>query len=212
MTSQTDTSTQKLLNNVYSVDTDVYDDFAGEHAMVLYYRMCNFKCIYCHNKELWSASSKDCKPASYFIDKHNDGLHTAVVFSGGEATIHPVWKDIKYAKELGLKTKLFTNWARPSEIAKCLPYLDAISLDIKFLTNSEIVGVYVNPETYKYSLYNVLTNIANAKNKIYVDLRILEWKSISDKERSDLRDYLQYMALSFKNKLSITTYIQEERA
>lgn len=96
------------------------------------------RCKGCYNYNLLS-NTENLYNAKELIDKHITPLHTAVVFLGGEPTIHNIIPDLEYAKFKGLKTKLYTNGLEPYMIYELrgLELLDAISIDFKCIHNCE---------------------------------------------------------------------------
>ncbi len=66
--------------------------------------------------------------------KSRKGLLQAVVFSGGECTMHPDMKElVRIAKKLGYLIKIDTNGARPKVIKKLIDesLVDYVALDFK---------------------------------------------------------------------------------
>ncbi len=86
-------------------------DYPGELAVTIFTQGCNMSCDYCHNKHLVEVK-KGTISWQYCIDyiRARINMIDAVVFSGGEPTIHrDLPKKIQEIKNLGLKVGLHTN-------------------------------------------------------------------------------------------------------
>jgi len=126
-------------------------DYPNKISTVVFTQGCNFRCGFCHNKELVTFD----KTTDQFLEKDvlaflkkRQNIIEAVVITGGEPTLQ---KDlisfISKIKKIGFYIKLDTNGSNPSIIKKLLKLklLDYIAMDIKApfssyqkLTNSKI--------------------------------------------------------------------------
>lgn len=126
-------------------------DYPDKISTVVFTQGCNFRCGFCHNKELVISKKTNNefpeKDVLAFLKKRQSIIE-AVVITGGEPTLQ---KDlipfIIKIKDLGFFVKLDTNGSNPSIIKKLLKLklLDYIAMDIKApfssyqkLTNSKI--------------------------------------------------------------------------
>jgi pyruvate formate lyase activating enzyme len=109
-------------------------DFPGHLAAVLFCQGCPWHCRYCHNPHLlptdvpgklaWAEVMPFLQERVGFLD--------GVVFSGGEPLLQPRLLDaILQVKTLGFKVALHTAGIIPARLAKVLPYVDWVGLDIK---------------------------------------------------------------------------------
>ncbi|WP_228711093.1 anaerobic ribonucleoside-triphosphate reductase activating protein [Aliarcobacter trophiarum] len=125
-----------LLNKkiVYSFTKFSTSDYIGEIACIVWHVSCNLRCSYCYNDNIVFS-----KQGSF---SHNDileflrkrtGLLTAVVLSGGEATMHDLKPFCVELKKLGFKIKLDTNGVNFKHIKELLTedLIDFIALDFK---------------------------------------------------------------------------------
>lgn len=112
-------------------------DYPGHVAAVLFTGGCNFRCPYCHNKDI-VLKSKSLIPLAddeifSFLKKRRNVL-TGVCITGGEPTIHSGLPEfICRVKSLGYLVKLDTNGTNP-DILKTLiteNYIDYCAMDIK---------------------------------------------------------------------------------
>lgn len=208
MTSLSDTFTQTPIEQVAAFQPDDFENYAGEHSLVLFYRNCNLKCKYCYNTEIVNTPTDKCWDPKAIINLHKDSLHTAIVFSGGEPTLcKTIVEDIEYAKSLGFKTKLFTNGLNMSVILKCLKHLDAISIDLKCINYTKILGVggmHQYPQLIKSLVEAVYT-----KSDISIDIRTTLWDGIDNKEKHELLSYAQDIA-SIDTSKRIELFTQEQ--
>lgn len=109
-------------------------DFPGCLAAVIFTAGCNYRCYYCHNRQLLCDPPliSEAEVAS-FLEKRA-GLIDGVVFTGGEPTMQ---KDIAWwlnrAKKLGYKVKLDTNGSKPDVLAGLLSaeLIDYVAMDYK---------------------------------------------------------------------------------
>ncbi|WP_418185655.1 anaerobic ribonucleoside-triphosphate reductase activating protein [Aliarcobacter vitoriensis] len=125
-----------LLNQkiVYDFTRFTTTDYVGEISCIVWHISCNLRCNYCYNDNIVFA-----KQGLY---THNDILDflskrrtllTAVVLSGGEATIHNLVFFCEKVKKLGFKIKLDTNGTNLKAIKKLLSknLIDFIAIDFK---------------------------------------------------------------------------------
>ncbi len=112
-------------------------DYPGKIVTTAFVGGCNFKCPYCHNRELVENGSdlETVSPGEVlsFLEKRH-AMVDGVCVSGGEPTIH---KDlpqfIKSVKNMGKLVKLDTNGSNPEMIRELLGggFLDYIAMDVK---------------------------------------------------------------------------------
>ena len=112
-------------------------DYPNRVACTIFLGGCNFRCPFCHNKDIVLAS--DCI-AEYSQDeiftflKKRRGILTGVCITGGEPTIHSDLPDfIAAVKQLGYKVKLDTNGSNPTMLAALIAdgLIDYCAMDIK---------------------------------------------------------------------------------
>lgn len=125
-----------LLNQkiVYDLTKFTTTDYIGELACVVWHISCNLRCTYCYNDKIVFAKSG--------FYSHNDileflkkrvGLLTAVVLSGGEATMHDLKPFCIELRKFGFKIKLDTNGLNIKMLKELIQegLIDFISLDFK---------------------------------------------------------------------------------
>ncbi|MDD1746376.1 MAG: anaerobic ribonucleoside-triphosphate reductase activating protein, partial [Methanomassiliicoccales archaeon] len=112
-------------------------DWDGCVSAVIYLPGCNFRCPFCHNRELVLTPEVYEEIPLEFIEEYvreNSEFLDGIVVTGGEPTIHRDLPElVKRIKALGMKVKLDTNGTNP-EMLKDLIYaglLDYVAMDLK---------------------------------------------------------------------------------
>ncbi|WFM71240.1 anaerobic ribonucleoside-triphosphate reductase activating protein [Halomonas sp. CKK8] len=119
---------------VASLTASSTTDFPGRRAAVIHLQGCPLQCGYCEVSEM--ASPRRGEPGEWeamraFLEARPDGLD-AVVFSGGEPTLHAdLPRALAEAREMGLAVGLHTAGPYPERLAALLPRLDWVALDVK---------------------------------------------------------------------------------
>ena len=110
-------------------------DFPGRVAGVFYLQGCPWRCRYCYNAEFWPLPPEGHRvPLAKILEflRFRQGHLEAIVFSGGEPTIHerlPVW--MRAVKEMGFEIGLHTGGMVPERLEEILPLCSWVGLDIK---------------------------------------------------------------------------------
>lgn len=110
-------------------------DYPEHVAATLFAGGCNFRCPYCHNRDI--VLSK-CEPIPDeeifgFLDRRKNVL-TGVCITGGEPTLYDDLPDfIRRVKKLGYRVKLDTNGTNPSMLGKLIDegLIDYCAMDVK---------------------------------------------------------------------------------
>jgi len=109
-------------------------DFPGSLALVVFTPGCPWGCGYCHNREfrrIGRPSSPGWQVVCELLDKRR-GFLEAVVFSGGEPTLHPGLETaLQMVRGMGFQTGLHTAGIFPERLTQLLPWLDWVGLDVK---------------------------------------------------------------------------------
>lgn len=112
-------------------------DWNGYISSVIFLGGCNFRCPYCHNRDLVLFSDKiEDVPVRYIMQslKKYRMWIDRVVITGGEPTIHIGLAELlRMLKREGLKLKLDTNGSFPERVKFLIRegLVDFISMDIK---------------------------------------------------------------------------------
>jgi len=167
-------------------------DYPGNISCVVFTQGCNFKCSYCHNKQLWEEKEGSIKEDEFFefLNKRADFIE-AVVISGGEPTMQSthLLSFVRKIKKLGFKIKLDTNGSSPETLRIVLPYLDYVAMDIKTCVNAEkyskVCGANVNIKDIKESMMLIL------KSKIKYHFRTtVDYDLISKEDEEQIKKEL----------------------
>ena len=127
-------------------------EWPGKIASVIFVPGCNFRCLFCHNRDLVDPlrirGLKDYSEESVLSDlKKRRRFIDGVVISGGEPTLQlDLSEFLEKCRRLGLETMIETNGTKPGVIAILLSrYLvDFLALDFKGPLDSryaQVVGL-----------------------------------------------------------------------
>lgn len=117
-------------------------DYPQHVAATVFLGGCNFRCPYCHNRDIVfaddSIKSGALTPCSSealfsFLEKRR-GILTGVCLTGGEPTLNPELPDfLRRIKALGYSTKLDTNGSNPDMLRRLIEdcLIDYCAMDIK---------------------------------------------------------------------------------
>jgi len=109
-------------------------DYPGELAAVVFLQGCPWRCGYCQNSGLLPRSNKDTIAWRDVIEllERRRGLLDAVVFSGGEPTLHTgLGEAMQQVRSMDYKIGLHTAGIYPDRLQKVLPLVDWVGMDIK---------------------------------------------------------------------------------
>jgi len=142
-------------------------DWDGKVTAVIYLPGCNFRCPFCHNRELVlntdALEEVPFEEVKEFIESNLDFLD-GVVVSGGEPTIHRDLPELLRAlKELGVKVKLDTNGSNPDMLADLIRsgLVDFVAMDLKAPLDekyADLAGTEVDLEKVKRSIALIMTS------------------------------------------------------
>ena len=109
-------------------------DFPGKLTAVVFMQGCPWACPFCHNAAIRPILKENNFSWELFVDflKTRVGKLDAVTFSGGEPLVQDnLSAAIEEVKALGFSIGLHTGGYRPKHLAKVLPLLDWVGMDIK---------------------------------------------------------------------------------
>ena len=141
-------------------------DYPANTACLIFTQGCNFRCPFCHNKNLLMDTNGDgIIDENEVLDylKKRKGLVDGICISGGEPLLQrDIESFIKKIKEIGVKVKLDTNGSNPQKIKKLIDMglIDYVAMDIKndFSNYDKTSGVdNINIENIKKSI-DILEN------------------------------------------------------
>lgn len=136
-------------------------DYPGRLAAVFYTQGCAWSCRYCHNAHLRPRDGRfegvDWRRALDFL-KSRRGLLEAVVFSGGEPTLHAGLSEaMRQVKAMGFLTGLHTAGMDPQGLERVLAQCDWVGMDLKAPLHK----------------YETVTGVANSGGRAYQSARLL---------------------------------------
>ncbi len=133
-------------------------DYPGKVACTVFVAGCNFRCPFCHNKELIEGDWQEIDEVKFFefLEKRK-GVLDGVCVTGGEPCLQ---KDLvsfcKKIKKLGLKIKLDTNGSRLEVIRELMKkgLVDMVAMDVKsrWQDYEKVAGVSVDLGVVKESI------------------------------------------------------------
>jgi len=139
-------------------------DYPGKVAAVVFTQGCNFRCPFCHNRELVIPSEFHAaipeEEVTSFLLQRRDKIQ-GVVVTGGEPTIQPeLIPFLKKVKGMGFCVKLDTNASRPDVIAGILQekLVDFFAVDVKAPLEryADLAGVKVNAGDIQESFRRII--------------------------------------------------------
>jgi pyruvate formate lyase activating enzyme len=139
------TSSSPLVDIGGLVPLSTTDYPGGRLAAVVFLQGCPWRCVYCHNPALQPrrfTPSIGWSDVERFLDKRV-GMLDAVVFSGGEPTMHPVLpRLVDRVRARGFRVGLHTAGIYPRRLAAILDKLDWVGFDVKarFDDYARIIG------------------------------------------------------------------------
>lgn len=160
-------------------------DYPGELAAVVFCQGCPWRCDYCHNEHLWAPHGDNEVPwvdVLAFLARRRS-LLDAVVFSGGEPTLQSALADaIAEVRSLGFRVGLHTAGPYPQRLARVLPLVDWVGLDIKADRDDypELTGLPRSGEQAWRSLELLLASGVPHEVRVTVDDRHLPAERLDD--------------------------------
>lgn len=164
---------------ITSIIPDSFQEYEGEHSLVLFSQGCNLLCKECYNLSAIT-SGENIGDAHTILKEKLTPLHTAVVFLGGEPTIHyDLPQMARLVKSLGLKVKVYTNGLNPDVVKRLNEesLVDEYSVDFKTIDNTELLGVNIDIATYIKNVTKTLDLIID-KN-IPLEIRTTLWTNVN---------------------------------
>lgn len=159
---------------------DSFQEYEGYHALVLFAQGCNLRCAECYNLKDICNPRKNVGQALDVIAENLTPLHDAVVFLGGEPTIHNDLPALAgRVKELRLNVKIYTNGLNPSMVAwlNQKKLVDAYSVDFKTIDDTSFLGMNIPLDVYLGTVCKTIDNIL--ENGVLLELRTTKWTGVN---------------------------------
>ena len=197
-------------------------DYPGKIACIVFTQMCNFRCGYCHNPELFQKTEPVLTvPAFFEFLNTRKGKLDGVVMTGGDPTLHSGLYDfIKVIKAIGFCVKLDTNGTNPELLTKLFQesLIDYIAMDIKAPLEKypQITGVNINIEKIRRSIELVMKSGVDYEFRTTVvksQLSFDDFDKIGQLIQGAKKYYLQKFVpakILDKNLIKETSYTNEE--
>ena len=148
-------------------------DYPGKVAATIFTSGCNFKCPFCHNKDLVFIPENydffDPEEVIQYLEKRK-GLLDGVCISGGEPLLQEGLKDfIRDIKKMGYLVKLDTNGCYPDKLRHLLDtgLIDYVAMDIKNTPEKYARTAGINRENFALELIEESRKIIMAQAPDY---------------------------------------------
>jgi anaerobic ribonucleoside-triphosphate reductase activating protein len=129
-------------------------DYPGKAACTIFLSGCNFKCPFCHNRDLVFIPERyeyfDVNDIMEYLEKRK-GILDGVAISGGEPLLQEnLHTLIERIRELGYQIKLDTNGAYPKRLKEVVEkgLVDYVAMDIKNSPDKYARTLGMNPESF----------------------------------------------------------------
>jgi pyruvate-formate lyase-activating enzyme len=120
---------------IFAYKRECFQEYADHVSLVLWCSGCNMGCPWCSVRALVSDPGEVLDVDYRDLIADHSPLEDAVVFLGGEPTVHKIGLSVgcHLAKSIGLKVKVFTNGSDAELLASLArtAHLDAVSVDFK---------------------------------------------------------------------------------
>ncbi|MBP3891448.1 MAG: anaerobic ribonucleoside-triphosphate reductase activating protein [Solobacterium sp.] len=132
-------------------------DYPGKAAATIFTSGCNFKCPYCHNRDLVFVPDNyaylNAEEVLEYLEKRK-GVLDGVCISGGEPLLQEGLLDfIKQIKRLNYLVKIDTNGNHPERLKKLVDsgYVDYVAMDVKNSPDKYAATVGLNEDVFQLS-------------------------------------------------------------
>lgn len=137
-------------------------DYPNHISAIIFTVGCDFRCPYCHNKNLWFADRYQdeeliSEDKIFTFLQQKQGKIDGLVITGGEPTLQTNLKEfITKVKELNYAVKLDTNGYNPHILQNLIQenLLDFIAMDIKapWQKYAQVAGIDVDIKKIQHSI------------------------------------------------------------
>lgn len=162
-------------------------DYPGKVAATVFTSGCNFKCPFCHNKDLVFIPENydffDPEEVMQYLEKRK-GLLDGVCISGGEPLLQEGLEEfVRDIKEMGYLVKLDTNGYYPEKLRNLLDtgLIDYVAMDIKNTPEKYARTAGINRENFAAELIEESRKIVMAKAPDY-EFRTTVVRELHDRE------------------------------
>ncbi|MFA7342007.1 MAG: anaerobic ribonucleoside-triphosphate reductase activating protein [Candidatus Methanomethylophilaceae archaeon] len=186
-------------------------DWDGMVACTVYLPGCNFRCPFCHNKDmvLHPEDNQLIEESTIldFVEENSDFLD-GVVISGGEPTLNPeLHRFIKELRSRGMMIKLDTNGSRPDVLEDLLGagLLDYVAMDVKASLDdrySMATGVNVDLQALRDSIRLIIDSGVDHEFRTTVVPHIVREEDV-DSITESVRGARRYSLQQFRPKVTL---------
>jgi pyruvate formate lyase activating enzyme len=162
------------------------DHYPGKICTVIFLGGCPLRCPWCYVPALMERKNTKAEDIAFFLDHYRTQPSSqAVCITGGEPfdQAAAVTDLCKFLKQDGAKVKVETCGYYPDALAKALPYIDYVALDIKARLDSEqysqMTGTKSNPLNLMMSVIRSMDILRKAP-KVFREVRTTVIPGFSD--------------------------------
>ncbi len=191
-------------------------DYEPYTCCVIFTAGCNFRCIFCHNKDLVLNPEKLATITNEeffdFLEQKKRWLD-AVCISGGEPTLHKdLPEHIAHMKALGYKVKLDSNGTNPGMIERLIndKLIDYVAMDIKETPEKyiDIIQVPTDLEKIKQSVNLLMQNYVPYEFRMTMVPTVVKHDDI-EQIGQWLKGARKFYVQQFSNKICLKKAIEQ---
>lgn len=176
--------------HIFGLNKTTLLDYPGHVAAVLFTGGCNFRCPYCHNRDLVLNSNSLVPLAAdeiFALLRKRRKVLTGVCITGGEPTLHPDLPDlVRQIRQLGYLVKLDTNGTNPQMLDSLIQagLIDYCAMDIKNAPEkySITTGAGTDSARFFLSAVNDSVQILMRQSRIPYEFRTTVVKELHDED------------------------------
>lgn len=195
-------------------------DYPGRVACTIFLGGCNFRCPFCHNRDIVLGSSDTSYTKENILTflKKRRGILTGICITGGEPTLNSDLPDfISDIRQLGYKVKLDTNGSNPEMLHALITdgFIDYCAMDIKNCPQKYDTSVSFEASDIRaaYSLTDIEESIqillaqpCTDKSGFSYEFRTTLVKELHDE--ADLKDICQW--IKGANAYYLQSYVESD--
>ena len=189
-------------------------DYPDRLAAVVFCQSCPWRCTYCHNPHLLAAHGEQAlhwDAIARFLESRR-GLLDAVVFSGGEPTAQAALPVVlRETRDMGFLVGLHTAGVYPQRLARLLPLVDWIGMDVKapFAKYGRVTGVGASAIRARESIQHIIASGVDHTFRTTVDPRHIDENDLrairETMSRMGARDHVMQECRHISSDVSVNT-------
>ena len=153
------------------------DHYPGKICTVIFLGGCPLRCPWCYVPALMERKNAKAEDISFFLDHYRrQPSSQAVCITGGEPfdQAAAVIDLCRFLKQDGAKVKVETSGYFPDALARALPYIDYVALDVKARLDSseysQMTGIKSNPLNLMMSVIRTMDMLKKSQ-RVFREVR-----------------------------------------